>query len=91
MTFCQRDFVCMSAQATAMVEPFSPAPWQASADKTSALWTQVGPTATFGLGAWMGATAFGLLVDWWPWLKPNGVPWPQDPEEVEHRQESRFE
>ena len=30
------------------------------------LWTQVGPTATFGLGAWMGAIAFGLLVAWWP-------------------------
>jgi MFS family permease len=55
------------------------------------LWTQVGPTATFGLGAWMGAIALGLLVAWWPWLKPNGVPWPQDPEEVERRQESRFE
>lgn len=57
------------------------------------LWTQVGPTATFGLGAWMGAIAFGLLVAWWPWLKPNGVPWPQDPEAVEQQrqQESRFE
>jgi hypothetical protein len=41
----------------------------------------------------MGAIAFGLLVAWWPWLKPNGVPWPQDPEEVERQrqQESRFE
>ena len=55
------------------------------------LWTQVGPTATFGLGAWMGAIAFGLLVAWWPWLKPNGVPWPRDPEEVERQHESRFE
>jgi MFS family permease len=55
------------------------------------LWTQVGPTATFGLGAWMGAIAFALLVAWWPWLKPNGVPWPQDPEEVERQHESRFE
>jgi MFS family permease len=57
------------------------------------LWTQVGPAATFGLGTWTGAVAFGLLLAWWPWLKPNGVPWPQDPEEVEHqrRQESRFE
>jgi MFS family permease len=55
------------------------------------LWTQVGPTATFGLGAWMGAIAFGLLVAWWPWLKPNGVPWPQDPEAVERQPESRFE
>jgi hypothetical protein len=66
MVFCQRDLVCASAQATAMVEPFSYAPWQTSADKTSALWTQVGSTATFGLGAWMGATAFGLLVAWRP-------------------------
>jgi hypothetical protein len=54
-------------------------------------WTQIGPTATFALGAWMGAIALGLLVAWWPWLKPNGVPWPQDPENIERQQESRFE
>jgi hypothetical protein len=48
---------------------------------------------TFGLRAWTGAIAFGLLVAWWPWLKPNGELWPQDPEEVarQRQQASRFE
>lgn len=43
------------------------------------LWAQFGPGATFALGAWLGAVALGLLIAWWPWLRPNPVPWPQDP------------
>lgn len=45
----------------------------------AALWSNLGPGVTFGLGAWLGAIAFGLLLAWWPWLRKNGVPWPQDP------------
>jgi MFS family permease len=43
------------------------------------LWSQWGPQATFGAGAWIGAVALGLLVAWWPWLhgqrqiEPGGV------------------
>jgi MFS family permease len=33
------------------------------------LWTQYGPGITFALGAWLGATALGLLLAWWPWLR----------------------
>jgi len=43
------------------------------------LWAQFGPGATFALGAWLGAVALGLLVAWWPWLRPNPIPWPDDP------------
>lgn len=43
------------------------------------LWAQFGPGATFALGAWLGAVSLGLLVAWWPWLRPNPVPWPDDP------------
>ena len=42
------------------------------------LWSQLGPGATFGLGAWLGAVALGLLIAWWPWLKSNPRPWPDD-------------
>ena len=45
----------------------------------ASLWSNLGPGVTFGLGAWLGAIAFGLLLAWWPWLRTNGVPWPQDP------------
>lgn len=41
------------------------------------LWSQFGPGAAFGLGAWLGAVAFGLLCAWWPWLRAkNPAPWP---------------
>ena len=33
------------------------------------LWTQWGPQATFGVGAWLGAVALGLLIAWRPWLR----------------------
>ncbi|HEY7122684.1 MAG TPA: MFS transporter [Ktedonobacterales bacterium] len=32
------------------------------------LWIQWGPIATFGLSAWAGLVALGLLLAWWPWL-----------------------
>jgi predicted MFS family arabinose efflux permease len=35
------------------------------------LWAQWGPSATFGMGAWLGAVALGLLVAWWPWLRQS--------------------
>lgn len=38
------------------------------------LWSQFGPGATFGMGAWLGAIAFGLLIAWWPWLRANPRP-----------------
>lgn len=38
------------------------------------LWSQFGPSATFGVGAWLGAVACGLLVAWWPWLRTGIVP-----------------
>lgn len=41
------------------------------------LWSQFGPGAAFGLGAWLGAVALGLLCAWWPWLRAkNPAPWP---------------
>jgi MFS family permease len=40
------------------------------------LWSRLGPGATFGLAAWLGAVAFCLLIAWWPWLKANPRPWP---------------
>jgi MFS family permease len=41
------------------------------------LWSQFGPGATFGLGAWLGAVAFALLCAWWPWLRTkNPLAWP---------------
>jgi MFS family permease len=41
------------------------------------LWSQFGPGAAFGLGAWLGALALGLLCAWWPWLRAkNPAPWP---------------
>jgi MFS family permease len=43
------------------------------------LWAQFGPGATFALGAWLGAVSLGLLIAWWPWLRPNPIPWPEDP------------
>jgi MFS family permease len=33
------------------------------------LWIQWGPIATFGLSAWAGLVALGLLLAWWPWLR----------------------
>lgn len=33
------------------------------------LWSQFGPSATFSVGAWLGAVACGLLIAWWPWLR----------------------
>ncbi|HEV8191341.1 MAG TPA: MFS transporter [Ktedonobacterales bacterium] len=40
------------------------------------LWSQFGPGAAFGLGAWLGAVALGLLCAWWPWLRANNpAPW----------------
>lgn len=42
------------------------------------LWSQFGPGATFGLAAWLGAVALALLCAWWPWLRANAVPWPND-------------
>jgi MFS family permease len=42
------------------------------------LWSQWGPGATFGLGAWLGAVSLGLLVAWWPWLRRRPRPWPED-------------
>jgi MFS family permease len=33
------------------------------------LWVQWGPIATFGLSAWAGLVALGLLLAWWPWLR----------------------
>ncbi|HEX9067251.1 MAG TPA: MFS transporter, partial [Ktedonobacterales bacterium] len=45
----------------------------------AALWSNLGPGVTFGLGALLGAIALGLLIAWWPWLRENPVPWPQDP------------
>lgn len=50
----------------------------------ASLWSSLGPGATFGLGAWLGAIALGLLLAWWPWLRKNPVPWPQDPPPVKH-------
>jgi MFS family permease len=38
------------------------------------LWSQLGAGATFGLGAWLGAVALGLLIAWWPWLRTNPRP-----------------
>jgi MFS family permease len=32
------------------------------------LWSNFGPSATFGLGAWLAFVAAGLLVAWGPWL-----------------------
>lgn len=43
------------------------------------LWSQFGPGATFALGAWLGAIALGLLCAWWPWLRPQPVPWSENP------------
>lgn len=40
------------------------------------LWGQFGPGATFAMGAWFGAIAFGLLLAWWPWLRRSPRPWP---------------
>jgi MFS family permease len=40
------------------------------------LWSQLGPGATFGLGAWLGAVALGLLLAWWPWLRRSPAAWP---------------
>jgi MFS family permease len=34
------------------------------------LWSTLGPGSTFALGAWLGAVALGLLIAWWPWLRP---------------------
>lgn len=45
----------------------------------AALWSRFGPGVTFGLGAWLGAIALGMLIAWWPWLRHNPVPWPDDP------------
>ncbi|HEX8033676.1 MAG TPA: MFS transporter [Ktedonobacterales bacterium] len=45
----------------------------------AALWSRLGPGVTFGLGAWLGAIALGMLVAWWPWLRQNPIPWPDDP------------
>jgi MFS family permease len=42
------------------------------------LWSAWGPQATFGLGAWLGAVALGLLVAWWPWLRRRPLAWPAD-------------
>lgn len=39
------------------------------------LWGQFGPGATFAMGAWLGAIAFGLLLAWWPWLRRSPRPW----------------
>jgi len=39
------------------------------------LWSAWGPQATFGLGAWLGAVALGLLVAWWPWLRRQPLAW----------------
>lgn len=49
----------------------------------AALWSNLGPGVTFGLGAWLGAIALGLLLAWWPWLRKDPVPWPQDPAPLE--------
>lgn len=51
----------------------------------AALWSRLGPGVTFGLGAWLGAIAFGMLIAWWPWLRQNPVPWPDDPPSLETR------
>lgn len=40
------------------------------------LWSQFGSGATFAMGAWLGAISFGLLIAWWPWLRPNPRPVP---------------
>ncbi|HEX8034194.1 MAG TPA: MFS transporter [Ktedonobacterales bacterium] len=37
------------------------------------LWSQFGPSATFGLGAWLGVVACGLLIAWWPWLRTEAA------------------
>lgn len=37
------------------------------------LWSQFGPSTTFGLGAWLGAVACGLLIAWWPWLRTEAT------------------
>jgi hypothetical protein len=34
------------------------------------LWSRFGAGATFALGAWLGAISLGLLIAWWPWLRP---------------------
>lgn len=52
----------------------------------AALWSNLGPGVTFALGAWLGAIALGLLLAWWPWLRKNPVPWPQDPAPLERGQ-----
>lgn len=42
------------------------------------LWQQLGPGATFAMGAWLGAVSLGLLLAWWPWLRRSPRPWPDD-------------
>jgi MFS family permease len=37
------------------------------------LWSWLGPGATFGLGAWLATVALGLLLAWWPRLRPASV------------------
>ncbi|HEX6818610.1 MAG TPA: hypothetical protein VF120_09565, partial [Ktedonobacterales bacterium] len=39
------------------------------------LWSALGPQATFAMGAWLAAVALGMLLAWWPWLRPNPLSW----------------
>jgi MFS family permease len=38
------------------------------------LWSRLGPGATFGLGAWLGAVSLSLLFAWWPALRKDLLP-----------------
>ena len=43
------------------------------------LWQQLGPGATFAMGAWLGAVSLGLLLAWWPWLRRSPRRWSDEP------------